>query len=53
MESTQPKVTDGLLRALQQAPSDQHISVIVRYSASRRMMRHREHIAGVRESYQY
>ncbi len=53
MESIQPKVTDGLMRALQQAPSDQPISVIVRYSASRRMMRHREHIAGVRESYLY
>lgn len=49
-----PKLTQGLLRSLQQVESNtEQVPIIVRYSPSRRVMRHAEPLRGVRESYSY
>ncbi len=53
MDGRQEKLTEGLVRTLRGAPGDRQMSVIVRYSPQRRLMRHREAIPGTRESYNY
>lgn len=53
MDSSHSKFTNGLTNALANTPGQQPISVIVRYSPQRRVMRHGEQIAGVREGYRY
>lgn len=53
MDSSHPKFTDGLINTLANTPGQQPVSVIVRYSPQRRIMRHREQLTGVREGYHY
>ncbi|MBM3188880.1 MAG: S8 family peptidase [Chloroflexi bacterium] len=47
------KLTHGLARTLAGKADAEPISVIVRYGALRRVMRHREPLAGVQQSYHY
>ena len=54
MEENRPKLTRGLLQALRQAEDrQQQVPIIVRYTPTRRIFRHREAMSGVRESYTY
>jgi len=49
-----PKLTQGLMRSLRQVESSaEQVPIIVRYSPSRRVMRHAEPLRGARESYNY
>ncbi len=50
-EST--KLTEGLMRTLTQMGEEDRVSIIVRYVPTRRVMRHREPLRGVREGYRY
>ncbi|MBC7236005.1 MAG: S8 family peptidase [Chloroflexi bacterium] len=47
------KLTEGLMRSLNQMGEQDCISIIVRYAPTRRVMRHRELMRGVREGYHY
>jgi len=54
VEENRPKLTRGLFRTLHQVEDQQQqLPIIVRYTPTRRMMRHREQHRGVRESYTY
>lgn len=53
MMTDHPKLTQGLLRAMNQADGTTQLSIIVRYAPSRRIMRHTAPIRGLRHSYTY
>jgi len=53
MEGKSPKLTQGLLRGMSQAKNDERVPILVLYKPTRRVMRHREHVHGVTESYSY
>jgi serine protease AprX len=54
VEEHRPKLTRGLLQTLRQVEdSQQQVPIIVRYTPTRRIYRHREALPGTRESYIY
>ena len=54
MPEARPKLTRGVLRSLSQMQDpEQQVSVIVRYTSTRRIMRHRGPLRGVRWGYDY
>jgi subtilisin family serine protease len=53
VDSESPKLSEDLLRSLDKMDAEERISIIVRYVPSRRVMRHRQPMRGVREGYQY
>ena len=53
MEGDHTKLTRGLMRSLGQVEDTEQVSIIVRYTPIRRVMRHRERIRGAREGYSY
>jgi serine protease AprX len=53
VDSSHSKLTNGLAQTLGEIPGNQQVSVIVRYTPQRRIMRHREQVDGVREGYHY
>ena len=53
MADNRIKLARGLRRSLDRAKNAEQLSIIVRYTPSRRIMRHREPAPGIRESYNY
>ena len=47
------KLTQGLLRGMSQVKADERVPIIVLYKPTRRVMRHRERVRGLTESYSY
>jgi len=53
MDSPRRKVTSQLLSSMSTLRGDQDLSIIVQYVPRRRIMRHAQMVAGLRQSYQY
>jgi len=51
--TSQGKLSQHLLRSLSHADSGQQLSIIVRYAADRRVMRHQQHVHGVSPGYSF